>query len=709
MKNRKTNTRKPSKAKLPEFVIDLAVAAEHHDHGQCSSNSLFGRPAFFLGGGDENYNFRSNEDVRAACLAEASSDAFTLPNVPFTLKGHQIDASVLSQLDPMAFPIPKTMHFIPATTVPVANLSTERQLGQDLSNLMVERMFRLPVYTFFARDIRTLTIEKPLLAREYWEIADSLLAQLKPAQEQVLQVLPQVMTDLATRFPKASIGQLYQGSLQLIGRQLAPILSTIQMWTSGFRQSLDPDLQEDLAIARAIVEQGLWLTLAGNLKLNEMDTGDVKQMVPTINVSVGDVVLPVLVGAFDSGPAVIPMASGALGPRGGHLCFLPDNLRPYIGGIGPVYVHEEGHVDQGIIGNPPKSPKYMPTKAKLTATTIAAANITFDEPVIMIGEQKVPAKDFWTMVFIGHLPEVDADNWGMLTAGPAAFGKCFINYVGGMKATAAGGMDKVDHVLRSSSSYKPVQLKDGRVAIKIEPHPHDIVRIGSTQASTADEMGYPEDAAYLRAYAKAESGKPAPTHITWEGEQPEPEGDDDNIAAASRSRKQPKASPDSTGRKPRSTKRAPKGDTTPTKGAPKQPELPTITASVADYDKVARVLAKAYLHSKDPSLNGMSQMELVCLTPKMHAEKVVPLVELLKKGVGSIPKDGRHHFLNHVGAACILALYELVDGGMDATKAREIVMPAAKSMMLELLKQWEADKKRLDVYNLTEKDVQPTK
>ncbi|MFX7764427.1 hypothetical protein ABTK05_22475, partial [Acinetobacter baumannii] len=74
--------------------------------------------------------------------------------------------------------------------------------------------------------------------------ADSLHAQLTSAQEQVVDALPKVMTQLQQRYPTASTGQLYQGALQLIGNELSPILSTVQMWTTGFRQSLDPALKD---------------------------------------------------------------------------------------------------------------------------------------------------------------------------------------------------------------------------------------------------------------------------------------------------------------------------------------------------------------------------------------------------------------------------------------------------------------------------------
>jgi hypothetical protein len=75
--------------------------------------------------------------------------------------------------------------------------------------------------------------------------------------------------------------------------------------------------------------------------------------------------------------------------------------------------------------------------------------------------------------------------------------------------------------------------------------------------------------------------------------------------------------------------------------------------------------------------------------------------------VGKLPTDGRHYFFHTVGSASMLALFELVAEGVDAKVARERVVAAAMSMMRELLPQWLADVKRLDIYKLTEAEVQP--
>ncbi len=679
------------------------VPASNHDQGSCTNEGLFGlgRSAFFIGGGKDNYAFPTTAELVQRALAHTDNPDFVLADVPHTKRGYRINLGVLSQLDPNTFqiPMPRVVHFVKADA-PTAKVSTERLIAHDMADVMIEGMFAQPVYAFFAEDYRMLGHDKGMLAPEYHEIADSLYAQLKSAEQQVVAALPQVMTELQKRYPEASTGQLYQGALQLIGNELSPILSTVQMWTTGFRQSLDPKIKDTLVLVRAMIESNLFLSLTGNLRLDQIEgKGDIHQAFPTINVSVGDVVLPLLVGAFDSGPAVIPMHDGALGPRGGHLAFIPWNLTEVLPLINAIYMHETGHLLQSVIVD------FMQTYTKLIASTIATGvqskSLVFDEPFVMLGSQKVPADKFWTMVFMGQLGELDADNWGMRTSGPGAFAKCFINYVGAMTEVAVGNMDKVDHVLRMGSSYKVVQSKDGKVSIALEPHPQDGPRIGSWQAAVASLMGYPADSKYARDYAASESGKDA-TRITWKGELPEGakgEGETDSFLSLKRIRSLIASALKMLARQ--------SDDDTKDAGQ-KQPKLPTISASAADYDKVAKLVAAAFFNTKTACLNGLSLKELVCLTPQMQKDKVDPIKDLLKKGVSKLPGDGRHYFFHTVGSASVLALYELVEEGVDAMVARERVVAAAMGMMNELLPQWLADVKRLDIYKLTQAQVQPT-
>ncbi|MDR3616598.1 MAG: hypothetical protein P4L53_23765 [Candidatus Obscuribacterales bacterium] len=718
--------------KSKKIAINYELAAPDFDqpHTHCSTQGMFGGSSFFVGGGKENYAFMPLNQLVANALEVADSEGYQLPTVRLTKNNHyEIDVTVLRHFDakPMGVPTPKVIRFIKAKA-PTKKVTNERRIGHMIAGVMIDDMFAQPVHTFFERDYNTLVTDKHLLSPEYFEIADSLRDQLLPAQSQVIAALPQVMQELRNRYADASTGQLYQAALQLIGQQLAPILSTIQIWTTGFRQSLDPALKDKLRIVRAIVTSNLFLALTGNLKLDEIGTkGEIKQLIPTINVSVGDVVLPVLIGAFDSGPAVMPMASGALGPRGGHIAFIPWNLLKLLPLIIGIYAHETGHLLQAVIKG------YMQTYGKLSADTImkAAADgtLVFDEEFVMLGEQKIPSATFWAMVFMNQLPEQDADNWGMRATGAWCFIISFALYLAAMTEVAVGDMDHVDHVLRMGSSYSIVKTKEGKLQIRLEPHPQDGPRIGSWQAAIADLMNYPQAGAYARAFAASESGTPTPTRMTWVGQVPKGDDqDDDSLVDSKTTAKKPasKAKAPASKTKVPAKAKAPAKKKTPAKPAgktqadeaktngqpkaapkpaPKQPQLPTLSASVADYDKCCKLVVKAHLETPTDCLNGMTLQELVNLTPKMH-EKVDDVRAKLRAGDGKLSPD-YHTFFLTVGAAFCEELKDQVDAGGDPTKVFDALNAPAMEMLLAITEQWEADVKRLDVYKLNAQDVQP--
>jgi hypothetical protein len=718
--------------KSNKTVFELVAQDFDHNHTHCTTQSmLLGSTSvdssFLVGGGKENYDFMSLKQLVATIMAVVDSGEFALPFVRLTKggKSYEIDLSALRRFEPTG-KAPKIIRFVKAKE-PSKNVSVERLMAHELANVMLDDLFLESVHALFAQDRKTLIEDRNLHAPEYREMVDSLAAQLLPAQDQVVAALPMVMDQLRSRYPDASTGQLYQAALQLIGQQLSPILSTIQMWTTGLRQALDPALKDKLRIVRAIVESNLFLALTGNLKIDEIGSKEeIKQLIPTINVSVGDVVLPVLIGPFDSGPAVIPMASGALGPRGGHLAFIPWNLLKRLPFIVPIYGHETGHLLQAVIKN------YMQTYTKLAVDTIKKAladgTLVLDEMFIMIGNQKIPAEIFWPMVFMGQLTEQDADHWSDRAVGPAAFISSFVIYMGAMTEVGRGDMDKVDHVLRSGSSYTVVQTKDGKTQIRLEPHPQDFPRIGSWNAAIADELGYPEQGVYARAYADSEAGTPVPTRITWAGQMPKGGDQDDSLvdtkttgkktservtrsqapipgkAPATKKKAPAKTKPSGKveGTKAKTPKSAPKPAPAP---APKQPQLPTISASYADYDKIAKLVVKAHLDTPTDCLNGMTLRELVNLTPKMHF-KVDDVRKKLAAGDGKL-SDDYHTFLLTVGAAYCEEYFAQCKAGGKPDEVADRLMKPAMEMMLTITDLWEADVKRLDVYGLEPKDVQP--
>jgi len=227
-------------------------------------------------------------------------------------------------------------------------------------------------------------------------------------------------------------------------------------------------------------------------------------------------------------------------------------------------------------------------------------------------------------------------------------------------------------------------------------------------------MGYPEVAKDMQTYAATESNNA--TTIKWSGEVEEADaegGDDDGgndgsqgLAAKKNSpKKSPRKRPGKTngktsGRNPNRPKsedeEAPTGGKGTTK-QPEKPELPVIEVSVEDYGKVAEVVARALHTTPMQSLGGRTMLDLVCLTPEMHAQSVEPVVTVLmqEENNDKLPETGHRHFPNTIGSAAIIAEHRLIEKGWDPIKARKHCESGAEAMMFEWLPGWLEQVKRL--------------
>jgi hypothetical protein len=449
-----------------------------------------------------------------------------------------------------------------------------------------------------------------------------------------------------------------------------------------------------------MLEQKLFLVLTGNLKLDAID-GPIKQQIPTIKVSVGDVIIPILIGPFDSGPAVSP-ANGAVGPRGGHLAFVQFNFLNTLATADKPYDHEIGHLVVGCV------PGCAAEYGKMVVDAIDKAYkdgiLKLSSKFTVIGKQKVPTLELIKKIFLNQLHELLADLFGCLIGGAPAFAPYYAYLIAAINAMALGGMDNVDHVMGNASSYRIVKGPDGTYNV-IEAHPQDIVRSGDWQADTATETDFPETADWLRDLVAQESGHPAPTDIVWHGphaDEQNDEGDDaaDGEGLVARPRR---AKTKSASAKKMKAARAKKTSAAP----PKQVEPPTISFPRADYAAGCRVLVPHLLDEPAKCFNGLTLKQLVCLTPEMMKRKVTPLKELIKQGIGKLPDDGAHYFFHHVTSAATIAFFELVAEGHDPEESLVLVNRAAEEMMTELLGPWEEQKEKHGLYDIPAKDLQP--
>lgn len=697
-----------SSAALPRF--DFAEPDFNHPSAGCSIHrALYGKEKFFLGGGRKNYPFPRTRTLVAQCRKAINHPDFQL--VP----QNDLNRAVLKALRPVPglhMPIPERLALVPAE-ISSAEPSAFRRGAQAMANALTRDMFVSSVHEWFDPDLVIVTRDKPLLPSETGEICDSLRDQILKAQKKVPEWLRRVMEMGYDRFPDATTGQIFVAAVQLITEQLKPLLSTIQLWTTGFRQWMNPTLQPKLKIIRAMLEQKLFLVLTGNLKLDAVD-GAVRQQIPTIKVTVGDVIIPVLIGPFDSGPAVIP-ATGAVGPRGGHIAFVQTNFLNTLGTSDKPYDHEIGHLVVGCV--PGFAPEYGRMVRNLIDSAFKSGKLKLSSQFTTIGSQKVPTIELLKKVFLNQLHELLADLFGSLIGGAPAFAPAYAYFIGAMTAMALGDMSKVDHIMGNASSYRLVASPDGSATIILEPHPQDVVRAGNWQAETAIETDFLDTAKWLRDMVAKESGTPRPQTVIWHGSQSGEEGGDgDQSGEDSEAGDQAMfSSLSGNGRHSRSKikssakaksgagNRSRKRKLTPSK----EPELPLVSVSIADYAAVCKLLVPHLLNTPAKCLNGLTLKNLVCLTPVMMERKINPLKALLKKGIDKLPDHEHHYFFHHITSAATIAFFELVAEGMDPEEALALVNRAAEGMMTELLGPWEEQKQKHGVYDIQPEDLQP--
>ncbi len=658
LRNKLKTTTAPLRLSEPDF--------KHPATGCSIQRAFHGGHSFFLGGRYKRYHWPTN--LVKKCQKIVNSRQFTLSQLSDS--NHALHA--LRPIPGLSLPTPERFSFT-AAPASAKEPSAFRRAAQAMANQMTEDMFVSAVHDLFDQDLLVVTRDKPLLPPEAAEICDSLRDHIVILQNKVPEWLKEVMTEIYLKFPQATTGQVYQAALQLISQQLKPILSTVQLWTTGFRQWLNPALQPKLKLIRAMIEQKLFLVLTGNLKLDLVeDATQIKQQIATIKVAVGDVIIPVLIGPFDSGPAVIPM-TGTVGPRGGHLVFYQSNFLNSIATSDKPYDHEVGHVIMGIVRG--FAEEYAQKTRDAVDLAIKTGKLKLKAKFVMIGNQKIPAAEFLKTVFLNQLGELIADLFGSLIGSAPAFSKAYAKFIGSMISMAMGGMEKVDHIIGNASSYTITQDKDGTIIVSLEPHPQDIVRSGSWQSAIARNTKFPETAKWLLALIVAESGNPMPEVLIWHGA-----GKPEAVQS----------------KKPRQANRS-----------EAEAEFPVIEQFISDYAAGSEVLADYLLNSPAECLNGMTLKELVCLTPEMFDRKVLPLKDLLKQGIGKLPDDGKHYFFHFIGSAATIAYDELVEEGADPAKALVMVNRAAEEMMTQLLGPWEEIKRKLGIYDLPAKQLQP--
>jgi hypothetical protein len=664
----------------------LSTTADDVREHRCSDHSAFTgalRRPIIVGKGRQNAKIPTARNFMRTAKKHLRSRDFVLPGAV-----HDHDQQEVVDFNALFPGMPKVAHFV-KPQVPAVPVSSHRLAGHAFAVAMMEDLFTQDLDVLFRDDLDIVTRRRSELPAEMQIVAENIANQLDPMKARIFQVLPNLTEEIKKQYPQARTAQVYQAALQLIAKQLGPVLTTLRLWVESFRQWLDPSVHDKLRLLRAMMEQKVALVTLGTLSgLSKVDNADQITRLVDSEIDIGGLIMPSFNGPFDSGPAVIPLSDPEFGMPGAHLCFKPRNMSKIVVLADNVFDHESGHIGDKVMKG--FTEEQLDNLEKRIRADAKSGKLKFPSQFVMIGTQKIPYVEAAVMVFRGQYGELIADLFGILIGGAPAFVECFTKYVAAMSEIGAGDLSKVKVTLRTGSSYTAfISRKNGTVSIRFEPHPQDTVRVKKWIGNAARSIGFTQAADRCIAIAAQESGTPEPTTITWDGEAQEAPDDESSQGQGTAGRKTrgAEASDDENG------------------GEAEQPKLPQIVMSADAWGDISNSVVDALLNTplnciKSPEGKPMSLKELVCMTPELHAEKVEPLVPLLKKGIGSLPKDGRHYFFHYIGSASMLAFVQLVDEGMDPVKAFNLVETAGQSMCMELLPAWEELADKLDLYRL---------
>jgi hypothetical protein len=637
----------------------------------------------------------------------SSSNFKAPPRLRIKAGRQMIDASALRPHGEHTFPVPPTLRrrasASSAPTTGETDSTPHRRAMYAWAVAQQRDQFLQPIYDLFETDRVVFVDRRKELPPEMQPMAEKLAASQAEIVDLVTKTLDEIYAKAAAKFPNWSPGRLYQATIQFFGqiKQLREPISEMQLFSRGFRGLLHPTLGPLVNEFRLQLESHIVLLETGELPSDRVkNPGDIRQKAPGLKLKTGTTIIPVVVDGFTGpGPAVVPIVNGALGEGGGHIAFIPRNLLGVKVKIGPIYMHEDGHLFQA------NDEGYIEEHLDLIERTMQEKGPSLDlDPAEVETGEKIPGVQWWTQVVQGHFLELNADEIMYLTVGPLAGFLCFTDFVGSVRGKAVLSRKKVPFTLRNYTTYSVKPGPDGKGVFTIEAHPDDNDRVGGFGEAMADEMGYDKSVGQQIAdFAKLEAGGDG--WITWIPEESEDDGDNSQgLLASKRSRRHPGHN--------QSTN---EDEAPPSQGQqPAKPKLPKIRAKVADYKKVLRLMAAAFLNTELKSLGFLKQRQLLCLTPKMHAELIDPVVEILlqvalendaakrKALYAELPKlkaAGARHYPHTIRAAAEIAFHEAIKQGVDPVVADERTEEGGGALLELLRPALEHEMDRLNLRN----------
>jgi hypothetical protein len=366
-----------------------------------------------------------------------------------------------------------------------------RMVKRQFDGLM-ERIFRrLEDRATWAVDNMGASLKQPF--------ADH-LRQVQSLRAQVETALPKVVTELAKRNPGVPTSALIEHALEMLSKQLSPIISVLNVYTDAIEQYQSGQFTPQLRAINSYMEACYRLWTSGDVEGTAPNT---PPQLPLSSLTIGARLLSMIGGG---GLGTIP---GAKGPVGLSLLMYPNDMLDWISLSLTLNSHEGGHqIFADIKGF---EPEMQTTVQKAVAAAVAASKLTLSSKVTAVGRSRVPTVGLVVKMITDCIGEIEADVAGVLVNGPAFLYGMLLSFPAML--IREGRVSDAKQLLRTGSVYMTEQQEDGSMKLEFEPHPPDYIR-AYLVAAMVEEIGYKADADLLRKMADLMVGK-LPDVITW--------------------------------------------------------------------------------------------------------------------------------------------------------------------------------------------------
>ena len=446
--------------------------------------------------------------------------------------------------------------------------------------------------------------------------------QLRSLKASYLETLPELISELSCRQPKALAGNLMvltMEAVRLLDNELAHLIAGLKVYTDCIEQRRKGIYADELSAISLFFQQVHSLFWSGDPEGNTESA--LLPLGKNERESCGNVCLVRFSRSMNLG--TIPAASGAIGA---DTLQVPVAMRETCTLHFPLFGHEARHNRsydvRGLLNE-------MRRLVQTAITEVTESGLViFSEPNVQIGKQQVQISRVLIKLFADWIGEVDADvNGGVLFSGEA-FG---FNMLMSFPAISiqGGRVSDAPELLQTTSSYDLVAQKPkasqksspdplpavaaskatSAVVLKFAPHPPDFVR-AYIVAAALDEIGFSEAAGNLRQLANfaVSYHPPVDTIFEFEGEG----------------------------------------------------NAPQIVIKTTDILAVVPAVIKSLIRTPLSSLGGKSNGEMTMWT-KRRQQKVDALAEVLLAGGADIPKGIGSVHANYVGAAAVRAYLHAVN------------------------------------------------